>query len=440
MRKFILALGLLLAATVTAGTQSTPGFRQGQVPTAAQWNAAFGAKQDYLGSLTAVPLNSGNIFYGVSNVAVSMLPTQAFDATFCATRGALLSRQVASWACLGVGTAGQALISGGAGADPAFGAIGVAGGGTGATTLTAHGMLIGQGTSAITSLPCAVNQVMQWPTGTGADPTCTSTPLFGANGGTGGTLRLNGSTSGTATISVAAAAGTVTFQLPATNGASTNYLSTNGSGTTSWATLPSTVTFQYLTSGSGATYTTPAGARAILAKFCGGGGGGGASATNNGGTGGTTTFNSVNAVGGGGGIQGGTAGRDGGAGGTGGTGTATFRVAGSIGGLGNNSAGVTGAGNGASGLFGSGAGGGGIQGGGNGRNGATNSCAGGGGGQAGGGAGAGGGGGGEYAELYIASPAATYTYTVGAAGTGGAAGGSSGGNGGTAMIIVSEYY
>ena len=47
-----------------------------------------------------------------------------------------------------VGTTGQALISAAAGA-PAFGTLGVAGGGTGATTLTANNVLLGNGTSAL---------------------------------------------------------------------------------------------------------------------------------------------------------------------------------------------------------------------------------------------------------------------------------------------------
>ena len=57
----------------------------------------------------------------------------------------------------------------------------------------------------------------------------------GANAGTGGQLKMFGSTSGDATLKVAAAAGTATiFQLPATNGTNTYALTTNGSGVTSW--------------------------------------------------------------------------------------------------------------------------------------------------------------------------------------------------------------
>jgi hypothetical protein len=52
------------------------------------------------------------------------------------------------------------------------------------------------------------------------------------------------------------------------------------------------------------------------------------------------------------------------------------------------------------------------------------------------------GGEGEYAEITIDSPAATYTYTVGAGGAAGGAGtsGFAGGAGGSGYIIVDEYY
>jgi hypothetical protein len=48
--------------------------------------------------------------------------------------------------------------------------------------------------------------------------------------------------------------------------------------------------------------------------------------------------------------------------------------------------------------------------------------------------GAGGGGSGGYGDLFITSPAASYAYTVGAAGTGGGNGGTNGGNGGATTI------
>lgn len=66
-------------------------------------------------------------------------------------------------------TSGIPLIAQGSGSDPAFGTAVVAGGGTGAVSFTAHSILLGQGTSAVTALGAATNG--QLPIGsTGADP------------------------------------------------------------------------------------------------------------------------------------------------------------------------------------------------------------------------------------------------------------------------------
>ena len=62
----------------------------------------------------------------------------------------------------------------------------------------------------------------------------TATPTLGLNGGTGGSLTLNGATSGSAIIGVKAAAGSTTFNLPVGNGTNGFALTTDGSGNTSW--------------------------------------------------------------------------------------------------------------------------------------------------------------------------------------------------------------
>lgn len=87
----------------------------------------------------------------------------------------------------------------------------------------------------------------------------TATPTLGANGGTGGQITLNGSTSGSAVVKVAAAAGTTTFQLPVGNGTNGFALTTNGSGVTSWTSVPGSGTVTSITCGtglSGGTITT----------------------------------------------------------------------------------------------------------------------------------------------------------------------------------------
>lgn len=72
-------------------------------------------------------------------------------------------------------------------------------------------------------------------TGSSAAPVYSAAPILGLNGGTGGSLTFNGSTSGSCILQTAVAAGTSTiFQLPATNGTNGFVLQTDGTGVTSW--------------------------------------------------------------------------------------------------------------------------------------------------------------------------------------------------------------
>lgn len=193
-----------------------------------------------------------------------------------------------------------------------------------------------------------------------------------------------------------------------------------------------------LLSGSG-TYNTPLGATRIKARLVGGGAGGHPSGTvtSLAVQGGPTTFGTLSATAGGvavtqyiGGV-GGTA-TNGDLNLTGGSGTGgVFALANASGGAG------------ASTPFGAGGGGGGPATAGGSP--AANSGAGGGG----GGTGAtvnpsgGGGGSGAYLEKLIINPAATYSYSVGAAGAAGVTsggGGSAGGAGGSGLIVVEEFY
>ena len=203
------------------------------------------------------------------------------------------------------------------------------------------------------------------------------------------------------------------------------------------------------TSGSG-TYTVPSGARWLSVKMVGGGGGGavGAStgnATTNGSYGGNTTFGTGIASGGSGGFV-----ND-----NGGIGTASTMISGGVGvalagGDGGPSAAPYGTGRAANegGQGGSSA----FGGAGAGRGGSTEASGGdgkpntGGGGGAAGGSNApgtyagGGGASGGYVECVIASPAATYSYAVGAGGAGGNNGSRVGGNGGSGVIYVVAYF
>ena len=198
-------------------------------------------------------------------------------------------------------------------------------------------------------------------------------------------------------------------------------------------------TRQVFTSGSG-TYTTPSGCAAIDVELIGGGGGAGGSGTGGGsGTAGNnTTFSTLTGSGGGAGAGAGGATGAGGAaaggdvnipGGSGGSYPAQAVGSGGAGGNGFFGGGAAGNSPGAAGL-----------------NGATNSGGGGSGGTIGGSTststGGQGGGAGGYVRKFIASPAATYSYSVGGTAAGGSAGtnGFAGGSGAAGIIIVTEFY
>lgn len=89
-------------------------------------------------------------------------------------------------------TAGIPLVSNGASADPSFTTAVVAGGGTGRTTLTNHGVLVGAGTSAITQLATgSAGQVLQ-SGGASADPSYSTATYPSTAGTSGNVLTSNG--------------------------------------------------------------------------------------------------------------------------------------------------------------------------------------------------------------------------------------------------------
>lgn len=208
------------------------------------------------------------------------------------------------------------------------------------------------------------------------------------------------------------------------------------SGTTLTATAAAPTITQYTASGSSGTHTLAAGTRWIKVRMVAPGGGGGG-ASGSGSAAGNSTFGTVTAIGGSGG---GTGNANGGSGGGGGTGTlgTTLRFSGENG-DGNTSAasGLSGARGGGTALFGGGGNASAGQGN-SGVAGVTNTGGGGSGASVSGGVGGAGGGGGESVEITISSPAASYSYAVGAGGAGGS-GGTAGGAGAAGRIIIEEY-
>lgn len=124
--------------------------------------------------------------------------------------------------------------------QPAFsdliGTAAVSQGGTGQTSLTNHGVLIGAGTSGVTQLAAAAAGTVLTGQGASLDPLFSATPTLGVSGTTRGTISFAGNTSGTVTIQPAAAAGTWSLTLPTTAGTANQFLQTDGTGVTTWAT------------------------------------------------------------------------------------------------------------------------------------------------------------------------------------------------------------
>lgn len=245
---------------------------------------------------------------------------------------------------------------------------------------------------------------------------------------------------GTGTVSSAVIAGT-TGNI-AVSGTCT--ITTTGTCTVDLAAARKTgMTTQSFLSSSG-TYTTPANVIRIEGKLIGGGGGGGPTnaITTNGGAGGASCWNTTGAAcsspvysagGGSGGSQSATVM---GGGSVTGSGSCILAVDGGTGGGTGDSTPRGGAG-GVSTLGGSGAGAGLNS---NGGGASPNSGSGGGGGAQASQTAGQGGGSGATCDFVINSPAASYTYVVGAGGAGGTGSGFAGGAGAAGRILIKEYY
>ena len=127
-------------------------------------------------------------------------------------------------------TTGMPLVSQGSSADPVYGSVSVGGGGTGLTDLTAHNLIIGNGTSAATLLPPGTSGLPLLSAGASSDPAY-------------GTLGISGGGTGQTTANAA-----INALLPSQATHNGQFLTTDGTDT-SWATVAGTgtvtsVTFQ----------------------------------------------------------------------------------------------------------------------------------------------------------------------------------------------------
>lgn len=118
--------------------------------------------------------------------------------------------------------------------------LSVGNGGTGLTTLTAHAIQLGNGTSSPTQLTVPASGTILQGVAT-ADPTFTATPTLGVQQTTQGSLILANTAAGayaTTIKSSNSASAPWTLTLPVTAGTSTYILQTDGAGVTSWVAKP----------------------------------------------------------------------------------------------------------------------------------------------------------------------------------------------------------
>lgn len=181
--------------TITASTATTA--QKGTVLLASNAQAIAGT--DTANAVTSAALSAKLGSQTAHGVALGETSTSALSYTTAGTLGQVLSSNGSSvdpaFAALGVnsgltvhgvviaennsafvaltpGAAGLPLVSGGVAADPSFAVLGVVGGGTGLATLTAHSVLLGEGTSTVAFAgPSATVGTILQSAGSTADPT-----------------------------------------------------------------------------------------------------------------------------------------------------------------------------------------------------------------------------------------------------------------------------
>jgi len=179
--KWATARNLSLTGDGTATLSSVDGSAAVSAAlTLATVNANVGSFGD--GShVAAVTVNGKGLATAASNVAISItdanlsaavtVPKGGTGQVTLTNHGVLLGQGTSAIAATSAGTAGQPLVSGGASADPAFAVLGVTGGGSGAATFTDGGVIIGNGTGALQVTSAGTSGQVLTSNGAGVDPT-----------------------------------------------------------------------------------------------------------------------------------------------------------------------------------------------------------------------------------------------------------------------------
>ncbi len=156
----------------------------------------------------------GNWYANTNSASTGGINTVANGGTGLATLTAhavMLGEGTSNVGFAGPGaTSGVPLIAQGTGADPVFGTAVVAGGGTGQTTLTIHGVLVGEAQTAINAIAAGTSGQVLYGAGASADPAFGTPVNIALNPG-----NLSAVTPGTGNVMMLGLAGGIT---PAVSG------------------------------------------------------------------------------------------------------------------------------------------------------------------------------------------------------------------------------
>jgi hypothetical protein len=206
----------------------------------------------YNGIYTVTTVGSGAAFFVLTratdfNQASEMLPgsftyivggSTLAGTTFSFTTSAAITVGTTSLAF--AQTAGPGSVTGGTGITVTGSSVALttpvaaANGGTGLSSVTSHGVVLGNGASALNVLPAASTGTLLTGQGASADPAFGYNPVLGVAGATQGSLSLAGSTSGQVKLQANPSSSTFTFQLPNNMGTVDYVLRTDGFGATTW--------------------------------------------------------------------------------------------------------------------------------------------------------------------------------------------------------------
>lgn len=244
-----------LVLSATTGDLTCPTCATSSTPSGAALTASNDTNVTLTlgGSPTTALLNASSITAGWNGQL--SLTRGGTNASLTASNGGVVYSTASAFGILaGTATANQVLLSG-SNASPAWSTA------TYPAATTINQILYSSATNTVVGLATANGGILN--TSSGGIPSITATPTLGVNGGTGGQITLNGTTSGAVALKVASAAGTGTiFQFPANNGTNTYVLQTDGAGVTSWVPSAGGGTVSTITAGngislsSGATCTT----------------------------------------------------------------------------------------------------------------------------------------------------------------------------------------